>query len=174
MYTLSTWLLVTSCSGLPGQEWVRTIGVLKIDISTWLTMSHTDENSIWLTHYVTHHHVLHGPARAGMWWNNSPIVYQPKNRTIGTAPAVSSHDPLGFSRSINRGQFLMKIRQAIISNLKITKIKNQMKKELYRLALLTGTLLILRKLKPEKDKVSLVLLHTHCRELMIDLILFCF
>ena len=68
----------------------------------------------------------------------------------------------------------MKIRQAIISNLKTTKIKNQMKKELYRLALLTGTLLILRKLKPEKDKVSLVLLHTHCRELMIDLILFCF
>ena len=48
------------------------------------------------------------------------------------------------------------------------------KKEIYRLALLTGSLLVLRKLKPEREQVFLVILHAHFRELLIDLVLFCF
>ena len=47
-----------------------------------------------------------------------------------------------------------------------------MKKEIGRLVLLTGSLIILRKLKPEKDKVVLYIFHAHLLELVIDLLLF--
>ena len=47
-----------------------------------------------------------------------------------------------------------------------------MKKEFGRLFLLTISLIILRKLKPDQDKVVRFIFYAHLRELVIDLLLF--
>ena len=47
-----------------------------------------------------------------------------------------------------------------------------MKKELGRLALLTVSLVILRKLKPDPAKVTHFIIYAHLREMVINLLLF--
>ena len=64
--------------------------------------------------------VLHGPARAGVWWNNSVDVNHPKNRTIGIKRSTSVQTP---TRHINREDFSMKVSQEMNNELKIMKIK---------------------------------------------------
>ena len=47
-----------------------------------------------------------------------------------------------------------------------------MKKEIGRLVLLTASLIILRKLKPDPAKVTHYIIYAHLREMVIDLLLF--
>ena len=47
-----------------------------------------------------------------------------------------------------------------------------MKKEIGRLVLLTVSLVILRKLKPDPAKVTHYIIYAHLREMVIDLLLF--
>ena len=47
-----------------------------------------------------------------------------------------------------------------------------MKKEIGRLVLLTTSLILLRKLKPDPEKVIRYIIYAHLRELEIDLLLF--
>ena len=47
-----------------------------------------------------------------------------------------------------------------------------MKKELGRLVLLTVSLVILRKLKPDPAKVTHFIIYAHLREMVINLLLF--
>ena len=47
-----------------------------------------------------------------------------------------------------------------------------MKKEIGGLLLLTASLILLRKLKPDPEKVVHFILYAHLRELVIDLLLF--
>ena len=47
-------------------------------------------------------------------------------------------------------------------------------KELYRIALLAGSLLIFRRFKPVRENVLLYITHAHLREMVIDLVLFWF
>ena len=47
-----------------------------------------------------------------------------------------------------------------------------MKKEIGRLVLLTVSLVILKKFKPDPMKVTHIIIYAHLRELIIDLVLF--
>ena len=47
-------------------------------------------------------------------------------------------------------------------------------KELYRIALLAGSLLVFRKFKSVRENILLTIAHAHLREMVIDLVLFWF
>ena len=133
------------------------------------------------SHAVSSHDALGSVTKNTKW-----VIRLQRSTSVQTLQRVTEVDkdlPLLYHprmhwdfRHINRVDFPMKVSQEKIKKLMIEVGYRELmkKKEIYRLALLTGSLLVLRKLKPEREQVFLVILHAHCRELLIDLLLFCF